>query len=507
MKKIILYCLSVLVFNSCTNDFLTTAPEHELTDEAFFITENHFIQAATGIYHPLRDPGYATSSWLMGEMRSDNTHYIHYSANRMLRHEEIANFQNTPLNEHTDTYWKLSYSAIAKANTVIDRIEGTSFSNEFKDGILGEAKFLRAYLYFELVKNFGGVPLNLHEVKSPEDAFIPRNTVDEVYNQIIEDVTYAIDKLPVVAKFPADGRATRGAAKMLYTYVLMTKPERDYPEAEKQLKDILNMGYDLMDDYKDVFDTSRKNSKEHIFSIQHMMGDYSMESRFLYEFLPRTSDTELATGVQSASNIGNGGWNTPTQQMIDSYEPGDKRLNPSIAIVAGSSSNGEVLVYEDVLEVGDPKIQQHAYANPFINKYRWPHTKVNNTDDNWPVYRCADALLLLAENLVVQGRADEAAPYVNKVRKRAGLADITTITAEVVANERKHELAFENHRWYDLLRTGKATEVMTEYGKYIKSVDMMVPANAYNITKEKLIHPIPHREIATNPDIIQNPGY
>ena len=486
---------------------MVTAPEHELTDEVFFITENHFTQATVGIYQPLRDHSYATSCWLMGEMRSDNTHYIHYSANRMLRNEEIANFLNTPINEHADSYWRVSYNAIAKANTVIDRIEDKNFSDEFKNGILGEAKFLRAYLYFELVKYFGGVPLNIHEVKSPEEAFIPRNTVDEVYNQIIEDVKFAIEKLPVVTKFPADGRATKGAAKMLYAYVLMTKPERDYPEAERQLKDILNMSYGLMEDYKDIYDTSRKNSKEHIFSIQFMMGDYGLESRFLYEFLPKTTDTELATGVTTASNIGIGGWNTPTQQLIDSYEPGDKRLNPSIAVAVGSSSNGEVLVYEDILEVGDPKIQQHAYANPFINKYRWPHTKVNNTDDNWPVYRYADALLLLAENLVAQSRAGEATQYVNQVRNRAGLADIASVTAEVVANERRHELAFENHRWHDLVRTGKAIEVMTAYGTYIKSVDMLVPEDSYRMTPEKLLFPIPHREIATNPEIKQNPGY
>ena len=507
MKKIILLCFSVFIFNACNNDFLETSPEHESTDGSFFVTKNHFRQAITGVYNSLRDHGYARSCWLMGEMRSDNTHYNYYSANRLVTWEEIANFLNTPQNEHTNNYWRVSYNAIAKANTVIDRIKDRNFSDEFKTGILGEAKFLRAYLYFELVKNFGGVPLNIHEVKSPEEAFIPRSTENEVYSQIMEDVKYAIDHLPTVTKFPADGKASKGAAKMLYAYVLMTKPERDYPEAEKQLKDILNMNYGLMDEYKDVFDTFKKNSKEHIFSIQYKMGDYGLESIFLYEFLPRTSDTELATGVKSSNNISNGGWNIPTQRMIDSYEAGDKRLNPSIAVAVGSSNDGEVLVYEDIVEVASPKIQQHAYAKPFINKYRWPHTKVNNTDDNWPVYRYADALLLLAESLVEQGRGGEAAPYVNEVRKRAGLAEVSVITAEVVANERKHELAFENHRWHDLLRTGKAIEVMTEYGKYIKGIDIQVPKNAYNITKEMLVFPIPYREISVNPSITQNPGY
>lgn len=507
MKKILIFCFSILLFNSCYNDFLVTAPETELTDGTFFVTEDHFKQACTGVYNPLRDHGFATSCWLMGEMRSDNTHYNHYSANRLSTWEEIANFLETSRNDHVADYWRVLYNGIAKANIVIDRIADKGFTEKFKEEILGEVKFLRAYYYFELVKTFGGVPLNIHEVKSPEEAFIPRNSVDEVYTQILEDVKYAVDKLPEVAKFPADGRATKGAAKMLYAYVLMTKPDRDYPEAEKQLKDILNMKYDLMDEYKDVFDTSKKNSEEHIFSIQFMMGDYGLESYFLYQFLPRTTETELATGVKFANNISEGGWNIPTAQMIDSYEPGDKRLNPSIAVAVGSSSDGEVLVYEDILEVGDPKIKQYDYAKPFVNKYRWPHTKRNNTDDNWPIYRFADALLLLAENLVEQNKSNEAAQYVNRVRTRAGLANLTAITAEVIANERKHELAFENHRWHDLLRTGKAIDVMTEYAKYIKGVDIMIPANGYNVTKDKLLYPIPYREITTNPDIEQNPSY
>lgn len=506
MKNFILFCI-IALFSSCNNEFLITAPETELTDKVYFITEEDFKQATTGIYQPLRDHFYARSCWLMGEMRSDNTHYNYYTPNRLATWEEIGNFLEDSNNDHISDYWRISYNVIARANTVIDRIQEKDFAEDFKASILGEAKFLRAYAYFGLVQYFGGVPINIHEVKSPEQAFIPRNTVEEVYSQIIEDVKYAIDNLPVVSKFPTDGRATKGAAKMLYAYVLMTKPERDYLEAEKQLKDILTMGYGLLDNYKDVFDTSKKNSKEHIFSIQYMMGDYGLESMFLYEFLPRTTDTELATGVKGSNNVGTGGWNIPTQQMIDSYETGDLRLDPSIAIAVGSSTDGEVLVYEDILRVGDPKIEQYAYARPFINKYRWPHSKINNTDDNWPVYRYADALLLLAENLVEQGKSDEAAQYVNQVRKRAGLPEIFNITAEVVANERKHELAFENHRWQDLLRTGKALEVMTEYAKYIKDIDIMIPSNAYNLSQDKLLFPIPYREIAVNPLITQNKGY
>ena len=104
-------------------------------------------------------------------------------------------------------------------------------------------------------------------------------------------------------------------------------------------------------------------------------------------------------------------------------------------------------------------------------------------------------------------QASEAVQYVNQVRTRAGLSSVSTITADIVANERRHELAFENHRWYDLLRTGKAIEVMTAYGKYIKTVDKELTDRTYNITADKLLYPIPYRELQINKALVQNPGY
>lgn len=514
MKKIILICLSALFLISCESNFLDTAPENQLTDGTFYKTEDHFTKAVNGVYNILSNHEYQRSSWLMGEMRSDNTHYNHYANDRgrhLIHREDIANFMVEEQNEHTAHFWRLSYVGISRANTLLDRIEDKGFSTEFKENIIAEAKFLRAYFYFGLVKNFGEVPLNLHEVKSAEEAFMARESVDKVYAAILDDIKYAVEKLPVV-KFnssgSATGNATKGAAKMLYAYILMTKPDRDDKEAEKQLRDIMQMGYGLMDNYADVFDTTKKNSKEHIFSAQYMEGDNGLHSIFPFEFLPKVTNASVMTGHPSSNTLGIGGWNIPNQRMIDSYEANDERLPVSIAIAAGVlEESGAMLTCDAVLAVGDPEIANYKYTSPFINKYRHPFTKDGEAADNFPIYRYADVLLLLAENLVEQGRASEAEPYVNQVRTRAGLPKVATITAEVVANERKHELAFENHRWYDLVRTGKAIEVMTEYGKYIKTVDHRISDKAYVITKEKFIHPVPYREISINPDLTQNPGY
>lgn len=165
------------------------------------------------------------------------------------------------------------------------------------------------------------------------------------------------------------------------------------------------------------------------------------------------------------------------------------------------------MTIDEVLNVNDPRIDDFEVSHPFVNKYNHAHSRYQNTDDNWPLFRFSDALLLLSECLVNQGKNSEALPYINRVRNRAGLSNLNTITAEDVANERRHELAFENHRWYDLVRTGRAIEVMTEYGNYIKTIDPELPERTYNIKNEYLLYPIPYREMQINTELVQNPGY
>lgn len=507
MKKIIIFFL-IIGLTSCSSDFLTLYPENQSNEGAFFKTENHFKQAINGAYSNLRDIS-AEQGFLMGEMRSDNTHYTRYKPDRGIHiqyRENIADFIVDDQNQWVGYMWTGCYSGISKTNVVIDRINQSSLSESFKNDIIGQAKFLRAFYYFQLVQSFGGVPLQLSEVSDASNAFPgPRASVEQVYDAIIEDIKDAIDKLPSVS-FPQSGRANKGAAKMLYAYVLMTKPNPEQTTAETQLKDILSMGYDLLSDYGDVFEPSNKYSKEHIFSVQFLQGDQGLQSMFLYWFMPKANEAKVITGIDASNTILTAGWNVPSSQMIQSYEEGDLRLDPSIVVAVGKK-DGDLMTIDAVLNVNDPRIKDYEVARPFINKYNHAHAKFQNTDDNWPIYRYSDALLLLAECLVNQGKNSEALPYVNKVRTRAGLKSLANLSALDVANERKHELAFENHRWFDLLRTGKAIEVMTEYAKYIKEFDPELPNRTYNIKQEYLIYPIPYRELQINKELVQNPGY
>lgn len=506
MKRLIYIYIVALLFNSCSSDFLDLGPQHYGNETNFFKTEDHFDQAINGVYEALRGV-HGFYGTLMSEMRSDNTHYTRYEADRSQhQYEEAVDFTNDALNTMTDDMYYNCYLGISRANSVLDRIEGTPFSEDFKNHIIGQARFLRAYFYFQLVQYYGGVPLYLHEVKGVEDSFLPRSSVEDVYTTIINDALDAVSKLPVV-KFPQDGSATQGAARMLLAYSLISQPNKDYAGAEAQLKEILKMGYELLPDYGSIYEPSNKNHKESLFEIQYQQGDQGQQSDWLYYFIPRMTEGEIITGVAGSNTISLGGWNVPTQEMLDSYEPGDLRVNPSVAVAAGHNDEYDRFVCDKVFNVSDSGINDYPVFYYFINKYRHPHIKIKNTDDNWPVYRYSDVLLLLAECLVEQGRAGEATPYVNQVRQRAGLNPLTNVDTESVANERRHELAFEGHRWFDLLRTGEAIEVMNEYGKRMKALYPYLTDRTYQVTKEKLLFPIPFREIQINSQLEQNTGY
>jgi hypothetical protein len=298
---------------------------------------------------------------------------------------------------------------------------------------------------------------------------------------------------------------------MLLAYAYMSKPAREYAKAEAELIDITNMNYELLANYADNFLPTNKNNKESIFEVQYQAGNAGQESNFTWRFIPKTTNPQAILGIPGRSIAGgltSGGWNIPTADLVSSYEPGDLRLNASIAVAEGVQT-GDFFTTE---AVKDPE----GYTPPpdktfhyFVRKYLHPPYTVEwNTNENWPIFRYAGALLLLAECLVEQGKNDAALPYINAVRNRAGLDDLTSVTEQDVADETRHELAFENHRWTDLIRTGKAIEVMTAHALVMKALYPWLLLQAFtDITEKRLIYPIPFREIQINNKLEQNPGY
>ncbi|ACT93514.1 RagB/SusD family nutrient uptake outer membrane protein [Dyadobacter fermentans] len=514
MKKTLIIGIVAVMLSGCKEDFLNLTPPTSLSSATYFQNEEQFRQAINGAYTPMRE--LTDVGVYDDEMRSDNTFFTIYQANRGLDKAREAYPQflidatasaipNTP-----GSRWRASYRGIAYVNTIIDRLAtNNAVSAEAKNAILGEALFLRAYYYFSLVTHFGGVPLLLKEVTNPEESFQPRNTAAEVYAQIKTDVKSAIDLLPVASTFPQSGRATKGAAKMLLAYALMSGDTRDYAAAEKELLDITKMNYALLPDYAKVFDPTNKNHQESIFDVQYMADRVSgQQSAFAWQFMPKVTNPQFLMGFDGGRMNIFSGWNVPTDEMVASYEKGDLRLPASIAVVEGTISGVEDFTAELLTSPVNYTPKAGKAFRYMIRKYFHPPYDIAfNTPDNFPVYRYSGALLLLAECLVQQNKAAAALPYLNQVRRRAGLPDLGAATLDAVSKEMRHELAFENRRWQDLIRIGKAIEVATAKGNRLKAQYGWILPAAFNVTPQKLLDPIPFRETQINTQLEQNPGY
>ncbi|WKN32456.1 RagB/SusD family nutrient uptake outer membrane protein [Porifericola rhodea] len=460
MKKIfIIIILLNLSAISCQDDFLTIVPETSLSSATFFKTEADFQQAVNGAYVPLRNI-VNDRAWLLGEMHSDNTYYarnILFGATE--QQEDIADFAipsdgGVTTNTHVLNQYRLDYQIIARTNQILSAIDEVEFDAESKNNLKGQALFLRGYAYFELVRYFGQAPLHLSPVTEREEAALPLSTEEELYAQIISDVEEATRLLPPKSQ-QGDGRATSGAAKTLLANVYIV--QQKWAEAEALLKEVVNSGeYELMPEYADAFSTStgNKNNQESVFEVQFKEGPDGLNGDFLYRFMPRPITQEelvTITGTSNPQPLNGEGNNIPTPDIIAAYEEGDKRKEASIGYIQISGSFWKDGVY------------------PYIKKYAEPHALHNNHGMNWPIYRYSEVLLFLAEALHEQGKSGEAADYLNQVRSRAGLAPASGDLREAIYQERRVELAFENKRWFDLVRTGRAIEVITAYGNRIKA--------------------------------------
>ncbi|WPU97526.1 RagB/SusD family nutrient uptake outer membrane protein [Mucilaginibacter sp. cycad4] len=455
-KNIYLFIfLGMAVLNSCKKDYLSLQPTGTQNGINFFKTKAQFIQATNGAYAPLQGM-YNGSFWAMAEMRSDNTSYEYDPYDRSgTGKEEIDEFRELNNNDIVESYFNACYIGIGRCNVILERLPAAKLDAGVADTIAGQASFLRAFNYFNIVRMFGDAPLVLTEAQSVGDAFkvATKSPVANIYTQIIADAQTAIAKLPVKYTAGADkGRVTKGTAETLLAEVYMTQKKFDL--AIPLLRTIIASGvYSLNADYADNFDIHKENGPESIFEIQYIEGPNGLGSDFVDTFIPWDYyDTDI-TGHE-INNGAQNGWNIPTQDLVNAYEEGDKRKDASLT---------------------DFTSDEYGIDLPFIKKYQSIGAVQGITGNNFPVYRYADVYLMLAECLNEQGFAGggDAFKYLNLVRQRAGLepksmgnanSDLNVTSQEgfraAVAHERQVEFAFENHRWFDLLRTGKAAEVM-----------------------------------------------
>lgn len=443
--------------SSCS-DFLEIPSETSLSTATFYKSEKDLQQAVNAAYAPLRDlynksaaPGVNNAgAWLMGEMRSDNTTYLYNSSYRAVTDQEaISDFTNQAANTISTHKYTTNYQIIARANQLLASVDGVDFAEASKNNIKGQAYFLRALAYFDLVQYFGKVPLHLAPVTDREGAALPLSEVEAVYIQIIADASQAAALLPKKSEQEA-GRATSGAAKTLLGNVYAV--QKNWPAAETVLKQVIDSGEYILGDYASAFSVSNKNNSESVFEVQFKEGTEGYAGSFIYEMLPSPMSAEQVASITGASGtqaLTGEAFNIPTPDLLAAYEPGDLRKNISIGIT--TLSDGKTY--------------------PYVKKLLQPHAQAGFTGTNWPVYRYAEVLLLYAEALNENGKA--AASYLNEVRLRANLGSTTAVgqanLRTAILNERRVELAFENKRWLDLVRTGNAQNVMSAYGARVKA--------------------------------------
>ncbi len=474
MKKIVLLLGTLALGLGSCKSFLDEKPYDFLTPANFYQNEADAVAALNGVFSALQPQAYyGRTTWLISELPGDGMTTTATSGERF----ELFNNSFTTTNSEISNWWVNTYRMINRANDVIGKVPAVSMDATRKNAILGNARFLRAMGYFDLVRCFGAVPMPLTATSGPADDVRPTRTpLAQVYNQIIEDLKFAEANCLPESRITAGekGRASSGAAAAMLGKVYLTRASTsaaaasDNQDALSALNRVIGSNlYSLLPVYGDVFSPDKENGPEHLFSIQ-------------FDLPPNVGNITPRMHIPTTL-AGFGSFNVPTW-LVNAYTANDVRKAWNLSNATNASGTTTQSLY-------------------WFNKFRDPLRVLNDSRCNWVVIRYADVLLMQSEALNNLNAAD-ATKYqgINAVRVRAGLAALpTTATAkdafvDVLLQERALELCAEGYRWYDLIRMGR-----------LKQRQLAV----YNrtVSDQFLLFPIPQSEILLNTNLVQNPGY
>lgn len=488
-KAIIAIITLGFLFNttSCSDDFIERDPVYSIDSENYFNSEADYYNALVATYDLLQS---TYQNALLGEIASDNTLCGGESPNDVIGFQQIDDMIHTPVNTELKKIWDWMFAGVNRANYILEFKDKTDF--EGKNQIIAEARFLRAYYHFELVKWFGPIPLKGDaRFKIDDEKSIPRSPVEDVYASIEADLQFAIDNLNPVA--PQVGRATKGSAQALLGKVYLYQDKFSF--AATTLENLISSNtYSLVTDYSTLFEFAQENGPESVFEVQ-----YTDVEGAGFGCL-QCSEGNVAVGFSGPRNYSGPlftsgfSFNVPTQNSYDAYDADDNRRD--IAILN---------IEEWATQTGASFGVGYEHTGFFNRKYI-PRTRSSNAagdlnltnPNNYRAIRYADVLLMAAE-AYNRGGIDEnkAKQYLNEVRRRA-FGDLNhdinasgAALTDFIWEERRLELMGEGHRFFDLVRTGKAAQ--------------FIPGFTSN--KHELF-PIPIEEIQFSAgNWQQNPGY
>ncbi|MEN8964720.1 MAG: RagB/SusD family nutrient uptake outer membrane protein [Polaribacter sp.] len=481
--KILLVFILLLTINyACSDNFVDVKPTSE-NSEDFFNTQEDYENALIGAYDLLQS---TYLNVLLGEIASDNTLAGGESATDVPGIQQVDDMIHTPLNAQLRDIWNWMYAGVNRANYILEFKDKTDF--EGKDQIIAEATFLRAYYYFELVKWFGDVPLSVDKrIQFGEQFTIDRTPAANVYAQIELDLIFAADNLPLVQNTP--GRVTKGAAQALLGKAYLY--QQKYDEASGVLESVITSEkYDLVEDYNTIFEEVGENNVESVFEVQYFEGQGAGFGCL------QCSEGNVAVGFSGVRNytgpdFSSGySFNVPVQEVVDAFEAGDSRKEVAILdIEAWATATGATFG------------TGYEHTGYFNRKYI-PRTRSTDAQgdrnltnpNNYRAIRFADVLLMAAEAFNRSTTPDDAKAqtYLNRVRERAFGSTANNITAtgdvlyENILQERRVELVGEGHRFFDLVRTGKAEQEIDNFvtGKHelfpIPAIEIQLAGNRWS---------------------------
>lgn len=470
---------------SCKKSFLNVNPAGNVAASQFWRNQSDATQAVDAMYANLHEwKNIAFAAIAVESMGSDNVEKGSTPTDAAFMND-FHNFTANSGEGQISDFWAGEYQTINFANQILDNVPGITMDAGLKARYLAEAKFIRAYCYFRLVRAFGDVPLRLHVPKAASDYNIPRTPKSQVWAAIEQDLTDAASVLPTTYSAVDVGHVTKGAALALHAKVAMY--QQKWGDVLNYTNQVTSLGvYSLFPDYEQMFRTTHKNNSESIFEIQCML-------------IPNNPDASNSqySQVQGVRGVTGGGWgfNVPSSDLAAAYETGDPRRDATIIFRGETTPEGDAIPAS-----GDnPMYNQKSYVpfSLYVSGFN------EGCQQDKIVLRYADVLLMNAEANNELGNTAAALASLELVRARAregnsGILPAVTTTDQTalrtaIWKERRVELAMEFDRYFDVIRQGRGAAVFGSRG--------------WKAGKNE-VWPIPQNEIDLSAGVLtQNPGY